>query len=54
MTDLRLIAYAANGASLGPLPNPSSIQVSYVLNDQGGRVYASHPADAMRQTYNGQ
>lgn len=33
MYDLRLIAYAPNGARLGPLPHPTSIDAGWPLND---------------------
>ena len=33
--DLRLVAYLPNGARLGLLPNPASVNVSFVHNDVG-------------------
>lgn len=43
MTDTRLIAYAPNGSSLGPLPAPSSLSASYVLNDTGALSFSYDP-----------
>jgi hypothetical protein len=36
------------------LTGQTGSEITHVINDQGGRVYANHPADAMRQTYIGQ
>lgn len=46
MIDVRLIAHAPNGASLGPLPSPLSLQAGYVLNDTGALALAYHPEAA--------
>lgn len=53
MTIVRLIAYTPNGASLGPLPTPDSIQAGFVLNDVGALTLGYHP-DGARSSLLGQ
>lgn len=43
MTDTRLVAYAPNGALLGPLPAPLDLQVSFPLNDLGALSFSYDP-----------
>lgn len=38
MTDTRVIAHAPNGAPLGPVPTPESIQAGFPLNDVGALI----------------
>ncbi|SEU46633.1 hypothetical protein [Nonomuraea wenchangensis] len=46
--DLRLVAYAPNGARLGILPHPTSLQVSWPLNDVPALkfTYSAHAVGA--------
>lgn len=53
MTATRVIAYAPNGARLGPLPTPQDVQVSYPLGDVGA-LTLSYPPDAPRSDVIGQ
>jgi len=46
MTDIRLVAYAPNGAKLGPLPTPEEASLSIPLNDLGAVSLKYPPAGA--------
>jgi len=53
MTDIRLVAYAPNGAKLGPLPTPEDASVSIPLNDLGA-VSLKYPPRGARTDLLGQ
>lgn len=53
MTATRVIAYAPNGARMGPLPTPQDVQVGYPLNDVGALAFA-YPPNAPRADVLGQ
>lgn len=53
MTATRVIAYAPNGARMGPLPTPQDVQVGYPLNDVGALSF-SYPPNAPRADVLGQ
>lgn len=53
MTATRVIAYAPNGASLGPVPTPQDVNVGYPLNDVGA-LTLNYPPDAPRAALLGQ
>lgn len=53
MTDIRLVAFAPNGARLGPIPAPEDASVSYPLNDLGA-VSLKYPPVGPRTDLMGQ
>lgn len=53
MTATRIIAYAPNGASLGPLPSPQDVSLGLPLNDVGA-LTLNYAPDAPRVTLLGQ
>lgn len=53
MTDIRLVAYAPNGARLGPLPTPEDASLSIPLNDLGA-VSLKYPPVGARTDLLGQ
>jgi hypothetical protein len=53
VTQLRLKAYAPNGAALGPLPTPLGIETSWVLSDLSA-LTLSYPAHGPRSDLLGQ
>lgn len=53
MTATRVIAYAPNGASQGPVPTPQDLQVGFPLNDVGA-LALNYPPDAPRSELLGQ
>jgi hypothetical protein len=53
VTSTRLLAYTPNGASLGPIPAPQGLQVSFPLNDIGACTW-TYPTMAPRVAVIGQ